>query len=62
MHPRQLEALAKAHTEELRRRPSRLLPARGRGRRSVRDATGWFLVDLGLRLALRRPSAAATIR
>jgi hypothetical protein len=62
MHPGQLEALAKAHTDELRRRPARLLPARRPRRRSVRGTTGWFLVNLGLRLAVRRPSVPAATR
>jgi hypothetical protein len=30
------------------------------GRHSLRATTGWFLVHLGLHLALRRPSLPAT--
>jgi hypothetical protein len=60
MHPAMAEAIARAHLVEARRprmagpSPERHAP---RGR-SVRRATGWFLVNLGLRLAVpRRPLA-----
>jgi hypothetical protein len=62
MHPVQLELLAKAHIEELGRRPARLLGVGGRKRRSFRGATGWFLVNLGLRLAVRRPAVPVATR
>jgi hypothetical protein len=62
MHPAQLELLAKAHTEELRRRPPRLLRVGGPRRRSFRGATGWFLVNLGLRLAVRRSALPVATR
>ena len=60
----QLGALAKAHTEQLRRRPAHCPQSRrsGRERRSVRRATGWFLVNLGLWLAVSRPSVPAATR
>ena len=60
----QLGALAKAHTDELRRRPAHCpqSPPPRRQRRSVRRATGWFLVNLGLRLAVSRRSVPAATR
>ncbi len=62
--PGQLGALADTHMEDLRRRPVHRLPSRrpGRSRRSVRRATGWFLVNLGLRLAVPRRSVPAATR
>jgi hypothetical protein len=62
MHPAQLELLAKAHVEELRRRPRRSLRAGGPRPRSLRGATGWFLVNLGLRLAVTRPAVPVATR
>jgi hypothetical protein len=62
MNPATAEAIARAHLVEARRprmtvpKPERHAPRR----RSVRCATGWFLVNLGLRLALPRRSLAPT--
>jgi hypothetical protein len=62
MHPAMAEASARARVAELRgRRPSarKRLPSR-RHSRSIRSAIGWFLVNLGMRLALPQPSAVRT--
>jgi hypothetical protein len=54
MHPALADPVNRAHIADLRRRP--VVPLRGTARhrrpRAVRQATGWFLVHLGLRLAL----------
>jgi len=63
MHPGQLEALTRAHLDDLRSRPAaRVLIIRPEPRlRDARNAVGWFLVCLGLRLALpAQPPAPVT--
>jgi len=52
MHPDILRALAAARIDDLRRLPP-YRPAHERVRRKV----GWFLVELGLRIATPRPAA-----
>ncbi len=58
MHPAMVEASARSRVAELQGRrpaPRRRLPRRERSR-SVRRAIGWFLVNLGMRLALPQPT------
>jgi len=69
-HPALIESIARQRTAELRRLAASGRGAHGgsrgaqtssRGahdgsRRGVRGATGWLLVELGLRLAVRRDS------
>lgn len=53
MHPEIALALTHARVADLRRLPGPI-PAYDRpARRRVRRRLGWFLVDLGLRLAIR---------
>jgi len=60
MFPRWDGALVKPHLEELRHEAAaERLAAGGDHRRSLRDAAGWFLVGLGLRLVQPCPRAAA---
>jgi hypothetical protein len=64
LHPAMVEASARARVAELQacRPPLRLrLPSRARSR-SVRRAIGWFLVNLGLRLALPQPTVHPATR
>jgi hypothetical protein len=55
MNQHMLPALAKVHSAELRAAAAGSRRRRDRGRRlarpSLRERTGWTLVDLGLRLA-----------
>lgn len=63
MNPTLEMALNEQHISSLRSMASHGRPAEDQlahERRSVRDATGWFLVRLGLRIAMRAPLAHAS--
>jgi hypothetical protein len=54
LHPSMADALNRTHLADLQRGPAPR-PRRAhspRERHAVRQATGWFLINLGLRLAL----------
>jgi hypothetical protein len=52
MHPEMVRAMMAARTEDLRRGPRpRSAPSRPTTPR-LRTATGWFLVEVGLKLAV----------
>lgn len=59
MHPELLQSLARSHAADLRADASRH-PARRRT--PVRMAAGWVLIELGLRLAVEKPTVVATSR
>jgi hypothetical protein len=64
LHPAMVEASARSRVAELQgRRPPPRHRRRMRGRSgSFRAALGWFLVNLGMRLALPQPSARPATR
>lgn len=61
MHPALADAVARDRLAEARSRAS--IPTGGRRprrpSRTLREATGWLLVSMGLRLAVRRPITPA---
>jgi hypothetical protein len=65
LHPAMVEASARLRVAELqavsRPRASGRLPRRRRSR-AVRQTTGWFLVNLGMRLALPKPAVRPATR
>ncbi len=67
LHPALTQAHARARVEELQRQsrhasvPRRTRRAHPR-RRSIRTTAGWFLVNLGLRLAVAPPPLTPVAR
>lgn len=53
LHPHIASAFNQSHIEDLRRRPAARASRRAPG--PARQATGWFLVRVGMRLAVPAP-------
>ncbi|HTW19403.1 MAG TPA: hypothetical protein VME70_04225 [Mycobacteriales bacterium] len=62
MHPAFANELVKQRVDEMQRRPIRRTEYGERGLHRVRRSTGWFLVNVGLRLAAPRTSLSPAAR
>jgi len=58
MHPELSRSLMTAHIEEIRRARSRCRTAPRPRTRALRRRSGWFLIEVGLRLANPAPHSA----
>ncbi len=63
MHPSMAQALCRARAEQLHREAATRRRGRARRRRGpVRTTAGWFLINVGFRLALPEPSLGSISR